>query len=152
MMDPVVIKRVLPCSKRQLFEAWSKPSLMRKWFFASQQPCAPSTITNSFTVGGNYEVIMHLQTGDYRHYGDYQAIQRYNHIAFTWNSHLVRDSLVELDFRELSPNRTELTLTHTRFPNDEVRGKHISGWTGCLKNLELLIDSFSNPKCSTLPQ
>lgn len=139
MMDPVVIKRVLPCSKRQLFDAWSKPSLMMKWFFASQQPKAPSTVNNSFTVGGSYEVIMHLQTGDYRHYGNYLEIQRYNHITFTWNSYLVRDSLVELDFRELSPNRTELTLTHTQFPNDEVRGKHITGWNGCLDNLELLL-------------
>ncbi|MCB1804295.1 MAG: hypothetical protein KDJ99_03840, partial [Candidatus Competibacteraceae bacterium] len=26
MMDPIVIKRVLPCSKRKLFDAWSKPS------------------------------------------------------------------------------------------------------------------------------
>lgn len=139
-MDPVVIKRVLPCSKRQLFDAWSKPSMMMKWFFSSQQPGSASTVKSSFTVGGSFELIMHLPTGDYRHYGDYQAIHRYNHIAFTWNSHIVRDTLVELDFRELSPNRTELTLTHTQFPNDEVRGRHIVGWTGCLDNLELLIE------------
>jgi uncharacterized protein YndB with AHSA1/START domain len=135
MMDPVLIKRVLPCSKRQLFDAWSKPSIMTQWFYASQKPVAPSTVNNSFTVGGNYEVIMHMETGDYRHYGSYLAIRRYSHIAFTWNSHIVQDSRVELDFRELSPNRTELRLTHTQFPDAEVRGKHISGWEGCLGNL-----------------
>jgi len=134
-MDPVVMKRVLPCSKRQLFDAWSKPAVMMQWFFASQQPKAPSSVNSSFTVGGDYEVIMHLQSGDFRHHGNYRAINRYHHIAFTWNSHLVEDSLVELDFRELSPNRTELTLTHTQFPSEEVRGKHIDGWGGCLDNL-----------------
>ena len=134
-MGPVVLKRVLPCSKQQLFDAWSKPSIMAQWFFASQEPVAPSTVNNSFTVGGHYEVIMHMQTGSYRHYGIYRAITRYSHIAFSWNSHLVRDSLVELDFRELSPNRTELKLTQTEFPNDEVRGKHVAGWEGCLANL-----------------
>jgi uncharacterized protein YndB with AHSA1/START domain len=134
-MDPVVMKRVLPCSKRQLFDAWSKSSIMQQWFFASQEPVAPSTVNNSFTVGGNYEVIMHMQTGDYRHYGTYRAITRYSHIAFTWNSHIVQDSLVELDFNELSPNRTEVRLTHTQFPNDDVRSKHTSGWEGCLSNL-----------------
>lgn len=141
-MEPVVIKRVLPCSKRQLFDAWSKPSLMMQWFFASQLPGAakPSTVNNSFTVGGRFEVIMHLQSGDYRHYGDYRAIHRYHHIAFTWNSHLVEDSLVELDFRELSPNRTELTLTHTQLPSDDVRGKHVAGWGRCLDNLVLFFD------------
>lgn len=135
-MDPLVMKRVLPCSKRQLFEAWSKASVMEKWFFASQQPVKPSTVNINFTVGGNYEVIMHLQTGDYRHHGTYRAINRYSHIAFTWSSHLVQDSFVELDFREISPNRTRLRLTHTQFPDEEVRSKHTRGWEGCLANLE----------------
>ncbi len=83
---------------------------------------------------------MHMESGSYRHYGDYRAIDRYHHIAFTWNSHLIRDSLVELDFRELSPNRTELTLTHTQFPDEEVRGKHEWGWGGCLDHLALLFE------------
>ncbi|HNP34322.1 MAG TPA: SRPBCC domain-containing protein [Woeseiaceae bacterium] len=134
-MDPVVIKRVLPCSKRQLFDAWSKASIMAQWFFASQEPVAPSTVNTSFTVGGNYEVIMHMQTGDYRHYGTYRAITRFSHISFTWNSHIVQNSLVELDFIELSVNRTELRLTHTQFPSDDVRSKHVSGWEACLGNL-----------------
>lgn len=138
-IQPVVIKRILPCSKRQLFEAWSKPELMMRWLFASQQPKAPSTVNNSFTVGGAFEVVMHLQTGDYRHYGEYQAIERYSHIAFSWNSPIVQNSLVALDFKELSPNRTLLTLSHSQFPDEAVRGKHMEGWTGCLQNLEPLL-------------
>jgi uncharacterized protein YndB with AHSA1/START domain len=137
-MDPVVIKRVLPCSKRQLFDAWSQPALLSRWLFASQQPTAKSTVQSSFTVGGHYEVIMHLPTGDYRHYGVYRAIERYHHIAFSWNSHIVEDSLVELHFREMSPNRCELTLTHSQFPSEEVRTKHNDGWQRCLQNLPLL--------------
>jgi uncharacterized protein YndB with AHSA1/START domain len=139
MMDSIVIKRVLPCSKRQLFDAWSKPSLMVKWFFTLRQTDTPCTVSNSFTVGGSFEVVMHIESGSYRHYGDYRAIERYHHIAFTWNSHLVRDSLVELNFRELSPHRTELTLTHTDFPCEEVRAMHEWGWGGCLDNLAIFI-------------
>ena len=132
-MDPIVIKRVLPCSKRQLFDAWSQPALMMKWFFTVKD--TSSTVKNSFTVGGEFEVIMHMDSVNYRHYGHYHAIERYYHIAFTWNSHLIRDSLVELDFKELSPNRTELTLTHQQFPTEDVRSKHAWGWGGCLDNL-----------------
>ena len=109
---------------------------MTQWFFAAHDPVAPSTVNNSFTVGGAYEVIMHMAAGDHRHHGVYRKIERYHHIAFTWNSNIVRDSLVELDFRELSPNRTELTLTHTQFPSEEVRGLHAAGWAGCLDNLQ----------------
>lgn len=140
-MDPIVIKRTLPCNKRQLFDAWSKPSLMMKWFFTVHETDTPCTVNNSFTVGGSFEVIMHLESSDYRHYGDYRAIDRYYRIAFTWNSHLIRDSLVELDFRELSPNRTELTLTHTQFPDEEIRSKHEWGWGGCLDHLELFFET-----------
>lgn len=140
-MDPVVIKRIFPCSKRELFDAWSRPSLLARWFFASQEPRQPSTVTANFTVGGHYEVIMHHATGDFRHHGEYRAINRYHHIAFSWNSHLVENSLVTLDFRELSPNRTELTLTHTQFPDAEVRGKHVDGWTRCLDNLQRLLEA-----------
>ena len=139
-MEPLVIKRVLPCGKRQLFDAWSQASVMSQWFFAQQNCKLPSTVNNSFTVGGDYEVIMHMETGDHRHYGTYRVISRYSHIAFTWNSHIVKDSLVELDFRELSTNRTEMTLTHTLFPDDDVRSMHAAGWEGCLGNLIRLLD------------
>jgi uncharacterized protein YndB with AHSA1/START domain len=139
-MEPVVLKRVLPCSKRQLFDAWSKASIMSQWFFAHQNCTTPSTVNNSFTVGGDYEVIMHMETGDHRHYGTYRAIDRFNHIAFTWNSHIVKASLVDLDFRALSPNRTELTLTHSQFPGEDVRAMHAAGWEGCLGNLVRFVE------------
>ena len=145
-MDPLVIKRTFPCSKRQLFDAWSQPALLAKWFFSTQQPRSQSTVSNSFTTGGAYEVIMHLQSGDYRMHGIYRAIHRYHHIAFTWSSHIIQDSLVALDFRELSPNRTELTLTHTQFPSAEVRGQHAQGWARCLDSLGVFIgDADPNP-------
>jgi Uncharacterized conserved protein len=138
-MDPVVIKRVFPCNKRQLFEAWTKPSVIAKWFFSSQEPLKQSSFSNTFTVGGRYELIMHLQTGEYRMHGEYRHINRYNNITFTWNSHIVENSLVELDFRELSPNRTEMTLTHSQFTDHDTRLRHVEGWGRCLANLELFI-------------
>lgn len=138
-MEPVVIKRVFPCNKRQLFEAWSTPSVVAKWFFSSQEPLRQSTFSNTFTVGGRYELIMHLQTGEYRMHGEYRYINRYNNITFTWNSHIVENSLVKLDFRELSPNRTEMTLTHSQFTDQDIRLRHMDGWGRCLGNLELFI-------------
>lgn len=142
-MEPVVIKRIFPCSKRQLFDAWSQPVVVARWFCASQEPLQPSTFMNSFTVGGRYELVMHLQTGDYRMHGEYRNINRYNNITFTWNSHIVENTLVTLDFRELSPNRTEMTLTHSHFTDADVRLRHVEGWGRCLDNLEQFITGFS---------
>ena len=137
--DDVVIRRNFNCSKRILFEAWSQPSIMAKWLFARREDFCEATVSNSFTVGGSYSIIMHLPTNDVRLFGEYTAITRYNRIAFTWSSPVLRNSLVELAFLELSPNRTQFTLTHTLFPSDEIRGQHSDGWQACLDNLELRV-------------
>jgi uncharacterized protein YndB with AHSA1/START domain len=138
-MEPLVLKRVFPCSKRRLFDAWSKPALMTQWFFGSQQPRKPSTVTNSFAVGGTYELTMHMQSGDFSMRGEYRAINRYYQITFTWSAHNIQDSLVDLHFKELSPNRTELTLTQSGFPDEAIRTAHINGWGLCLDNLERFV-------------
>ncbi|NVJ98033.1 MAG: SRPBCC domain-containing protein [Alphaproteobacteria bacterium] len=141
MIDaPVIIKRVMPCSKRQLFDAWSKPEVMSAWFFADQMARKPSTVKNSFTVGGHWELTMHLHESDPCMHGEYREINRYNRIVFTWNSHIANDSIVELDFREISPNRTEMKLTHTHFPSEESRASHINGWDMCLDSLAQYLD------------
>ena len=150
-MEPLVLKRVFPCTKRRLFDAWSKPGLMTQWFFGSQQPRQQSTVNNTFAVGGHYEVTMHLQGGDFTMHGEYRAIDRYHHIALTWSSHIIANSLVDLRFKELSPNRTELTLTQTQFPSEEVRSSHVNGWGLCLDNLEHFVAAVADSADDAAP-
>lgn len=138
--DIVEIKRVFPCSKRALFDAWSKPSLMARWFFAAQNRLKESTVTNSFTVGGKYSLTMHMPNSDVQMHGEYKAIVRYTEICFSWNSHIANESLVQLQFKELSPNRSELTLRHSLFPSKESRDQHAGGWAGCLDSLGLYLE------------
>ncbi|MDV7339740.1 SRPBCC domain-containing protein [Terasakiella sp. A23] len=135
-MDPVVIKRTFACTKRQLFDAWSKPELMAQWFYAGATLHTQSTVTSSFVVGGAYELIMHDLDQDHVMSGTYKTIIRYSHISFTWTSMMATDSLVALEFKELSPNRTEMTLTHSDFPSEESRNAHNEGWGRCLASLE----------------
>ncbi len=135
-VDDLVIKRQFKCSKRVLFDAWSKPSVMSNWLFARRDNFRESTITNSFTVGGDYSVIMHLTDNDVHIFGTYTEITRYNRIAFTWTSPAATESQVTLDFNELSPNRTELTLTHNLFSTEEARSAHEGGWGACLDYLQ----------------
>lgn len=139
MTDTVQVKRIFPCDKRTLFDAWSKPAVMAKWFFAGEEMTKPSTVVNSFTVGGRYDLTMHLAGGDVSMFGTYKLINRYSEIHFTWNSHNAHDSLVELTFKEVSPNRTELILKHSLFPSEESRAAHTIGWGRCLDRLEALL-------------
>jgi len=134
--DDLIVTRVFNCSKRTLFDAWSRPSIMAKWLFARREDFCESTVNNSFTVGGRYSIVMHMPSSDVELFGEYTEIIRYTQIAFTWSSPVISNSRVVLDFKELSANRTEFTLTHTLFPSNEIRAQHGDGWNACLDNLE----------------
>jgi len=132
----LVLKRIFSLSKRELFDAWSKPDIMCRWFYGSNSEQASCSIENSFVTNGSYKLVMHFETNDFEIHGKYLEINRYNLIVFTWNNALVSETQVSLAFKELSPNRTELTLTHEFLPSTALRDNHIEGWTICFDNLE----------------
>ena len=136
------ILRTFKCSKRQLFDAWSSPGVMSRWFFADSNRCRDSDVEVDFRVNGSYSVVMYFESGDSsRIHGKYKEILRYTVIRFTWNSVNATDSEVELNFRELSPNRSELKLVHRLLPDETSRKLHSNGWELCLANLLTLVDA-----------
>lgn len=141
--DPSIleIKRTFKCSKRQLFDAWSRPTLMSRWFFADSNRCQDSDVEVDFRVDGTYSLLMYFADGDSsKIHGRYKEIRRYTLITFTWNSVHSANSEVELNFRELSPNRSELRLIHKLLPDEESRMLHGNGWNLCLANLLAFVD------------
>lgn len=135
------IRRTFKCSKRQLFDAWSQPAMMSRWFFADSNRCKDSDVDVDFRVNGTYSLTMYFEDGDSSTiHGTYLSIQRYTFIAFTWNSINATNSEVELNFRVLSPNRTELKLVHKLLPDEQSRQLHANGWELCLGNLLKFVD------------
>lgn len=129
----VVIKRIIKAPRGKVFNVFSDPEIMRKWFFPEEDWTAD--ITNEFKIGGSYSIKMNAPNGDvYTHTGEYRVISPPEKMVFTWNSPLVQNTLVTVTFQEVGKN-TEITLTHDLFPTKEVRDKHEHGWTGCLNNL-----------------
>ena len=138
--DELVIKKIFNCSKRELFDAWSQTNIMSKWFFAESNKFKDSTVASNFTVNGSFSVIMYFENGtDSKIHGTYKEIVRYSLIVFTWNSSIAANSLVKLNFNEISPNRTELKLVQSLFPSEESRQMHNQGWDACLENLSKLL-------------
>ena len=144
-LPTLVIRRVIRAKIDQVFEAWSKPEIMSQWFFPGE---GKAVITNDFRLGGSYENKMILEAGTdghqgcgspsaadtYIHFGEYLEISPPVKIVFTWNSHLIKDSRVTIDLRDLGDS-TELTLTHTLLGTEEIKQKHSGGWEGCLAKL-----------------
>lgn len=144
--DELIIRKTFNCSKRNLFDAWSKASLMARWFFAASEKYKDSSVECNFTVNGTFSVTMYFENGtDAKINGHYKEIVRYSLIVFSWNSSIAQDSLVKLNFKEISPNRSELVLVHSLFPSEDSRQQHNNGWNACLANLKkFTTTSFSS--------
>jgi uncharacterized protein YndB with AHSA1/START domain len=129
------MKRVFQAPVSRVYQAWTKPEMMDKWYFPGGPMHAHCTV--DLRIGGSYEVQMHPEEGDpYIAKGVYQEIIPNEKLSFTW-SWLAdeHESLVTLIFRSISQSETELTLLHEQFVNEEERDSHGEGWVGTLDQL-----------------
>lgn len=135
----VSVRRFISAQRELVFEAWTRPDLMARWFFADVGWTAE--ITSDLKVGGRYEVAMRDAAGG-RHaqFGEYREIVPVSHLVFTWSCPELEvvDSVVTVDLVDHGP-RTELLLTHQLPPDPKVRRSHEEGWKGCLGNLEKML-------------
>jgi uncharacterized protein YndB with AHSA1/START domain len=142
-MDGVSVKRFLRARRELVFEAWTRPDLMARWFFPGDGWTA--AITSDLKVGGRYEVAMRdADGGRHAQFGEYREIVPVSRLVFTWSCPelSVVDSVVTIDLVDHG-DRTELRLTHELPPDPRIRRGHEEGWEGCLGNLEKLL---SNPE------
>jgi len=132
------VKRFINATRDRVFEAWTKPELMKQWY-------APGTMTvpnasSDLRVGGAYSVEMKgTMNGKFVNPtvgGRYTKIVPNELLVFTWSwqGDSAPETLVTVELKE-ADGGTEVTLTHERFASPEVRDRHEHGWTGCLENL-----------------
>jgi uncharacterized protein YndB with AHSA1/START domain len=133
----VVVRRTIAASAEDLFDAWLDPEALAEWM-------RPGTIKRSQArtdprVGGEYEVIMHGESGEIPHRGVYKLIDRPRRLVFTWVSPFAGElSLVTVDFLPVNPvgnHRTEVIVTHEQLP-EEAKAAHTRGWTSGLEHLD----------------
>jgi uncharacterized protein YndB with AHSA1/START domain len=146
-MPCVVVKKVIKASQEAVFDAWTKPELMNKWYVGGP---GTATVTVDLRVGGSYTNTMHITEGadkgcgattgctsptaDYLHTGKYLEIDRPKRLVFTWDSPHVTNSKVTVELKAVG-NGTEVTITH-ELPEERHCEGHRGGWTFALENLE----------------
>lgn len=132
------MKRVFNAPADRLFQAWTEPEMMDKWYHPGPNMHAVCTV--DLRVGGRYEVQMQPEEGDpFIVGGVYQEIVPQEKLVFTWrwqHEDASKESLVTLNFKSLGKRQTELTLIHERFSSVEDRDSHGEGWVGTLDQLE----------------
>src|SRR5690349_18644386 len=98
----LVVRRTFAASAEFLFDAWTDPVMMARWFHAKER-WTTSVVRCEPRAGGAWEIVMH--TGgdgpDCRAFGTYVAIDRPRRLVFTWhaNADPGYETTVTLDFR-----------------------------------------------------
>jgi uncharacterized protein YndB with AHSA1/START domain len=131
-VSPLILKRKLAAPREKVFEALSRPEILKLWF--KPDPQWQLTFISTFKVGSPYEHTMVLPDGTIRnHMGEYKEIIPSRKIVFTFTVEDV-NTLVIFELEDIN-GFTELTLTHDLFPTEEIKELYHQGWIGCFQNL-----------------
>lgn len=144
-IDGVSVTRMLLAPCERVFEAWTRPELMARWFFPQEGWTA--TVTSDLKVGGRYQVAMQAEDGAmHTQFGEYREIVPVSRLVFTWSCPGldVVDSVVTVELVALG-DRTKLSLNHELPPDPAIRSGHERGWVGCLASLDRMLNKQPTP-------
>jgi uncharacterized protein YndB with AHSA1/START domain len=134
--DTLLIERTYEAPIERVFDAWTSPEVMRRWFHGRRAWETP-TAEVDLRLGGAVRVVMR-DPEDGKEYGGgghYTEIDPPHRLAFTWTwDEDPFDSTLEVEFAE-SEGGTTVVLTHRHLPSVEAVRNHEEGWRTCLENL-----------------
>lgn len=120
---------------KAVFDAWLNPEMLQKFMMPAPGMTVPSASSDAKT-GGRFSILMKGGENEIPHAGTYREISPHDRLVFTWESPFSSEgSEVEITFKP-EGNGTRLTLTHTRFPDEEQRDNHKGGWINILAALD----------------
>jgi uncharacterized protein YndB with AHSA1/START domain len=133
-------ERTFAASSEDVFDAWTSPEVMRRWFH-----CAPDWETPvadvDLRVGGEVRVVMRKPDGtEAGAHGEYAVIDRPRRLVMTWtfDDDPANEQLIELSFSEADGSTTVL-MVNSRISTDERRDAQDRGWRGCFDELERIL-------------
>lgn len=141
MTDPLRIERSFAASAEDVFDAWTSPEVMRRWFH-----CGPGWDTPvaevDLRVGGAVRIVMRRpdgRTAGAR--GEYRVIDRPRRLVMTWTFDDTPSNLqmIELAFSQ-SGGTTTVVLINRDISTDERRASQDEGWRLCFDELARLLD------------
>ncbi|MFZ0839084.1 MAG: SRPBCC domain-containing protein [Xanthobacteraceae bacterium] len=142
MNDSVLeMERLIPAPPERVFEYWTEPELVAKWFGPGDFDVPSSQL--DLRPGGKWRTTIRSPEGKLRSVsGVYSAIEPPRRLVFTWawdDDDGVRGHETQVTVTlEPTPGGTRLRLVQEDFQNREVRDRHNGGWASSLSKLERL--------------
>jgi uncharacterized protein YndB with AHSA1/START domain len=147
MTDPsgyvVRIERTFEAPAEAVFDAWTSPEVMRRWWHAGPEWETPEAELD-LRVGGKVRVVMRASDGtEVEAQGEYTVIERPHRLEMTWafsDDPSNTQQLIELAFSE-SEGATTVVMVNSGIATDERRDAQDYGWRGCFDELERALAS-----------
>jgi len=126
------IERLIPASPERLFELWSEPSELVKWWGPDGFDVPASAL--DVRPGGHWRTTMRSPQGDLHTVsGVYRTIDKPRRLVFTWGwdddtGLRGHETEVTVTF-EPAPGGTRMVLLQQAFENKDQRDRHNQGWS-----------------------
>jgi uncharacterized protein YndB with AHSA1/START domain len=133
----VRIERTFPAPAEDVFDAWTSPEVMRRWFHPGSDWDTPRAEVD-LREGGKVRVVMRRPDGtEAGAHGQYTLIDRPHRLVMTWtfDDDAANEQLIELSFSE-TEGSTRVLMVNSGISTDERRDGQDRGWRACLDELE----------------
>jgi uncharacterized protein YndB with AHSA1/START domain len=139
----VRIERTFDAPAEEVFDAWTSPDVMRRWWHAGPEWETPEAEVD-LRVGGTVRVVMRARDGsEVEAQGEYRFIERPHRLEMTWtfsDDPSGIQQLIELAFSE-SEGSTTVVMVNSGIATHARRGAQDYGWRGCFDELERALAS-----------
>lgn len=131
-------ERTYNATPTRVRDAWTNPQTLAKWFAPGPMTCRVQTL--DVRVGGQYEITMVGDDGEYTASGTYETVTD-DEIGMTWSwSHDPANiSNITVQFHP-DGDGCRMVFKHHGFTTKEEADHHLEGWEGCLAKLPGVVE------------
>lgn len=141
----VVIRRVVAAAQERVYRNWTEPDLLKRWWGPGGFTCPMAEV--DLRPGGTYRLVMQ-PPGDGPQMsvtGTYREIEPPARLVYTWRwdtgpAASSEESVVTVEFHHLEDERTEVVVTHDRFPAGHDSSPYRTGWEQGLEKLDATLN------------
>lgn len=150
----LTMARRFQASPADVYKAWTKPELMKKWLFSTES--TNQLARNEFHVGGRWEIIDQRSGEEYRATGEYLEIDPPHRLIFSFEMpqyNELQDRIIvwvspvedvcEMTFKQevVVPHEDDWTDEDLENAIQELSGASEEGWDRMFENLRQLVET-----------
>jgi uncharacterized protein YndB with AHSA1/START domain len=141
----LVVTRTVDCPPHIVFDAWTEPELMKRWWVPRSVPITLLSCDMDVRVGGTYRLVFQVDpTTTMAFFGRYLEVSPPSRLVWT-NEEGEGDAVVTTVTFDEDQGRTRVVV-HDRYPSKDaldgaIASESTAGWAEMLDQLdELLLD------------